>query len=62
MKRKRRLVSSCMHRVAGFGGVGSDSIRSGSGDLISSSMHRVAGFGGIGSDSRSGGDSGRGGL
>jgi len=39
-----------MHRVAGFGGVGSDSIRSGSGDLISSSMHRVAGLGGVGSD------------
>ena len=50
MKRKRRLVNSCMHRVAGFGGVGRDSIRSGSGDLISSSMHRVAGLGGVGSD------------
>ena len=48
-----------MHRVVGFGGVGSDNGggRSGSDGLVSSSMHGVAGFGGVGSDS--GGDSGR---
>ena len=63
MKRERRLVSSSMHRVAGFGGVGSDSVTSGSGDLVSSSMHRVAGLGGVGSASGvDGGRSGSGGL